>query len=160
MDENKIDELGHVIDQYQHQMFRFAFFRTGSLEDSQDIVQDIFLKMYNRDRRTAAIGNIKNYLYRSISNSCSDYMRRKQSIKKIPLHDAYPGKEQEDDLTAEYERIRALMDALPEEQAEVIRMRTIDNLAFTEIAEILDVPVTTVKSRFKYGIDKIKTRFS
>ncbi|WP_295935530.1 RNA polymerase sigma factor [uncultured Alistipes sp.] len=162
MNQTKIDQLGQIIDQYQDQMFRFAFFRTGSLEDSRDIVQDVFLKMYGRIGRNAVIDNVKSYLYRSISNSCSDYMRRKQSTKHVPLNQAlqYPEKDDDRELIEEYQRIDALMEELPGEQAEVIRMRTVDSLAFTEIAEILGVPVTTVKSRFKYGIEKLKTKIS
>ena len=162
MDERKIDEIGRVIDEYQESLFRFAFFRTGALEDSQDIVQNIFLNMYDTGRRIGVIENIKSYLYRSISNSCSNYLRKKQSIKNVPLGDAESHLEDDntDDLIKEYERIRKMMDDLPSEQTEVINLRTIDGLAFTEIAEILEIPVTTVKSRFRYGIDKLKSKIN
>ena len=58
----------------------------------------------------------------------------------------------------EYQRIEILLGKLPDEQAEVLRLRVIDELSFVEIASILKIPVTSVKSRFKYGIDKLKTR--
>ena len=162
MDERKIDEIGRIIDEYQESLFRFAFFRTGALEDSQDIVQNIFLNMYDTGRRIGVIENIKSYLYRSISNSCSNYLRKKQSIKNVPLGDAESQLEDDntDDLIKEYERIRKMMDDLPSEQTEVINLRTIDGLAFTEIAEILEIPVTTAKSRFRYGIDKLKSKIN
>ena len=64
--------------------------------------------------------------------------------------------EQECEAESEIERIKVLMRHLPEEQAEVISMRTAQNLSFAEIAEILDIPTTTVKSRFAYGIDKLR----
>ena len=41
--QNIFDELEKVITEFQDQLFRFAFFRTGSLADSQDIVQDVFV---------------------------------------------------------------------------------------------------------------------
>ena len=162
MDERKFDEIERVIDEYQEGLFRFAFFRTGALEDSQDIVQSIFLKMYDKERHTEVIENIKSYLYRSISNSCSNYLRKKQSIKNVPLNYAESQLEDNnnDDLIREYEWIRTMMDGLPYEQAEVIRLRTVDGLAFTEIAEILEIPATTVKSRFRYGIDKLKSKIN
>lgn len=47
-------------------------------------------------------------------------------------------------------RIDSLLGSLPE-QADVIRLHTFGSLHFTEIAEVLDCPVTTVKSRFRYG---------
>ena len=44
----RLDELERVIELYQDALFRFAFFRTGSLADSQDIVQNVFLKMVEK----------------------------------------------------------------------------------------------------------------
>ena len=162
MDERKFDEIERVIDEYQEGLFRFAFFRTGALEDSQDIVQNIFLKMYDEGRHIGVIENVKSYLYRSISNSCSNYLRKKQSIKNVPLSYAESQLEDDsnDDLIKEYERIKKMIEDLPYEQTEVIHLRTIDGLAFTEIAEILEIPVTTAKSRFRYGIDKLKSKIN
>jgi RNA polymerase sigma-70 factor (ECF subfamily) len=56
----------------------------------------------------------------------------------------------------EYRRIEKLLQTVPDDQAEIIRLRVLDNLSFIEIAGLLVIPVTTVKSRFKYGIDKLK----
>lgn len=155
--QNKIDTLACIIDRHQDQLFRFAFFRTGSRELSQDIVQDVFLKMYGRMERIAGIENLKSYLYRSISNSCSDHMRRLQSNKKLPLDRALSQPDvEEDNLSEACERIGAMLEALPEEQAEVIRLHTVDGLTFAQIAEILQIPVATAKSRFRYGIEKLQ----
>ena len=157
---DKQDDLGRIIDVYQDRLFRFAFFRIGSLADSQDIVQNVFLKMYEDRFDISKIDNLKNYLFRCISNSCSNYLRKKKTHSSVSL-DSIVVKTAEEDIdesAKEYERIAKMMESIPEEQAEVIRMRTIDSLAFTEIADILDIPVTTVKSRFKYGVDKLKSK--
>lgn len=164
MSENeKLKDLERIIDEYQDSMFRFAFFYTGSSADSQDIVQDLFLRIYeNMDN--LSIGNIKSYLFRGISNGCSNYFRQKRMSKSVPLDPLAARLAAENDnaeeVTKEYERIKALLDAIPAEQAEIIRLRTIGGLAFTEIAEMLDIPVTTVKSRFRYGIDKLKSKIN
>ena len=60
----------------------------------------------------------------------------------------------------EYTRIERVLGEIPYEQAETIRMHIIDRLKFTEIADITETPVTTVKSRFKYGIENIKKRIN
>lgn len=56
----------------------------------------------------------------------------------------------------EYERIAGLLATLPEEQAEVIRLKTADSLTFARIAEITGSTEATVKSRFRYGIGKLR----
>lgn len=160
---SKLEELENVMTEYQDKLFRFAFFRTGSYDDSQDIVQDVFIKLYNDN--LISVNNIKNYLYRSVSNSCVDY-HRKTANRKIDQIDTaiLPCHLYEKDISEkiiheeEYSRLQKLMSELPNEQRQIIQLRILDNLSFVEIASILEVPVTTVKSRFKYGIDKLKLK--
>ena len=56
----------------------------------------------------------------------------------------------------EFKRIERLLSRLPEQQSEVIRLHIHAGLKFTEIAETLEQPVTTIKSRFASGIEKLK----
>ena len=86
---NRFKELEQLITQFQDQLFRFAFFRTGSLADSQDIVQDVFVKFYKNQNHLSIINKIKPYLFRSISNACTDFQREKKKhlfepIENIP----------------------------------------------------------------------------
>jgi RNA polymerase sigma-70 factor (ECF subfamily) len=57
---------------------------------------------------------------------------------------------------ADYQRIAQLLEEIPEEQAEVIRLRIYGNNSFADVAEILSLPLPTVKSRFLYGLEKIR----
>jgi RNA polymerase sigma-70 factor (ECF subfamily) len=159
---NSFDELGTIITAFQDQLFRFAFFRTGSLADAQDIVQDVFVTFFKNQQHPSSINNVKHYLFKSISNACTD-RRRKKKMQFEPVEkingSAFP--QQEDAahhllMTEEYQRIEKLLQHVPQQQAEIIRLRVLDNLSFVEIAGLLDRPVTTVKSGFKYGIDKLK----
>ncbi len=56
---SKLKELERVISEFQDQLFRFAFFRTGSIDDSKDIVQDVFIKLYHENESLATVINIK-----------------------------------------------------------------------------------------------------
>ncbi len=159
----RLEELEIVITEFQDQLFRFAFFRTGSYSDSQDIVQDVFIKFFRDNKDLNSIRNIRYYLFRSIANACIDCQRKNRRLKFEELNMAkIPHNLNENDashqlmLVEEYRRIEGLISTLPSEQAETIRLRVLDDLSFTDIAEIQDIPVTTVKSRFKYGIDKLK----
>lgn len=162
---DRLNELEHVITEYQDQIFRFAFFRTGSIADAQDIVQDVFIKLYRDVGCLHAVSNLKSYLFRSISNACADYQRSRNRKRFEPLDKAVIPLEMQEGAVAshlllieEYNRIEGLLESLPAEQAEVIRLKVLDNLSFVEVAQLFDIPVTTVKSRFKYGIDKLKTK--
>lgn len=160
---NRLNELEQLITEFQDQLFRFAFFRTGSLADSQDIVQDVFVQFYKNQILPSTVHKIKPYLFRSISNACTDYQRKskKHLFESIDTNQDSKFLQDKDAshhllLMEEYKRIEKLLQTVPEDQAEVIRLRVLDNLSFIEIAGLLILPVTTVKSRFKYGIDKLK----
>ncbi len=164
---SKLKELENVITEFQDQLFRFAFFRTGSFDDSQDIVQEVFIKLYHENDSLTTVINIKQYLYKSISNACIDYQRKRKNLKFMNLEQAVlPTDIHEKDVsdkliqTEEYTRLERLLNDLPNEQSEVIRLRVFDNLSFVEISSILEIPVTTIKSRFKYGIDKLKDKIT
>lgn len=63
---------------------------------------------------------------------------------------------QPENFEDEFRMINRLLSILPMEQSEVIRLRHHSNLSFQEIADIMDVPLPTVKARYRYGIDKIR----
>ena len=150
------EQLAEWIDSWQDQLFRYAFFRIGSKEDAEDVVQDAFLKIA---ATTAHIANPKAYLFRIVGNGCVDTMRQKAKFAPIEERMATPSPSNEAEVQEEFERINRLLSLLPEAQSEVIRLHIHANLKFTEIAELLEQPVTTVKSRFTSGIEKLRQKF-
>lgn len=158
----ELQEIEQLISAFQDQLFRFAFYRTGSPADAQDIVQDVFVKFFKTQQRSVPINNIKHYLFKSISNACNDYQsRKKHFFESVDTIDDSKFLQEKDAaanllLAEEYQRIEKILDHVPKEQAAIIRLRVLDNLSFVDIAALLELPETTVKSRFKYGIDKLK----
>lgn len=162
---NRFNELEQVIVEFQDQLFRFAFYRTGSLADAQDIVQDVFIKLYRDASCILSVKNLKGYLIRCVANACTDYQRTDKRNRFEQLDKATIPLEQHEGaasdilmLIEEYNRIEAMLRELPNDQAEIIRLRILDDLSFVEIGQLLEIPTTTAKSRFKYGIDKLKSK--
>ena len=160
--EQQLEILEKLVEANQDYLFRFAYFRVGSREVAEDIVQNVFLKLIENCIDLSLMKSPRMYLFKMVSNRCIDYQRRETS-HHVPL-DEVKGLMDEDEedvaLRQEYERIVALLDNIPFEQAEIIRMNTIDNLSFVEIAELLDLPVSTVKSRFVYGVNKVRAKLN
>ena len=99
------------------------------------------------------------YLYRALSNSCSQYARQRRklefvdvtSLKDLQADDITPNSfEQEQAL------ITRLLATLHDEQSEVIRLHLHGECTFAEIAEILEIPIPTAKSRYRYGIEHLR----
>ena len=153
---NNIEQLAEWIDEWQEQLFRYAFYRVGNRSDAEDVVQDAFLKIAST---TTPISNPKAYLFRIVSNGCVDSLRQKSLLR--PLQERIPVTSYSEEVEAqeEFKRIERLLSRLPEQQSEVIRLHIHAGLKFTEIAETLEQPVTTIKSRFASGIEKLKQQF-
>ena len=90
-----------------------------------------------------------------------DFYLSNENIR--PLSDAddeIPDTFKEDELDMEeIERLNTLLEKLPEREAEVVRMNVMDELSFVEISQILSTPASTVKSRFKSGMDKLRKQY-
>jgi len=151
-------QLERIIDEHQQQLFSFAFFRVGSYDVAQDIVQDVFIKFYENSRHLSAANNVKAYLLKTISNACTDYLRKNGKFQFVAIEHVEKEltDENEEHCISEFLRIDEILDNLPAEQAEILRLKFVDSLNFVEISELLDANVNTVKSRYKYAIEKLR----
>lgn len=155
---NKMRQLERIIDEHQQQLFSFAFFRVGSYEAAQDIVQDVFIRFYENSRRLSAANNVKAYLLKTVSNACIDYLRKTGRVQFVTIENLETELTDEEQIQciSEFMRIEDVLSQLPVEQAEILRLKFVDSLNFVEIAELLNINVNTVKSRYKYAIEKLR----
>lgn len=154
--QTNIDRIGEWIEMYQEPLYRYAFFRLGNRTDAEDVLQDAFLKVASSKRE---ILNPKAYLYAAVTSGCVDILRRRKPTQTLDERIATPPSSEQAEAEEEFCRINALLKQLPDAQCEVIRLHIHSNLKFTEIAEILDTPVSTIKSRFSSGIERLKQLF-
>ncbi len=161
-----ISQFELFIDSNQDKLVHHAFFRLGDRKDAEDAVQDVMIKIFGELKQGKILMNPTAYAYRLLANACTDRQRRanrypRVSFQDIPDSGVETCENREDELIREEEfrRINKLLGSIPGEQAEIVRLRFVDGLPFQQIAEILEQPLTTVKSRFSYGLLKIKTLF-
>ncbi len=153
----KDDKLSRILEEERPHLLQYACYRLGSLEDAEDAVQDLFLQLHSRPSADTAPDHWQRFVYRSLRNLCTDRLRRNH-VPLIPL-DQLPDmcEEPPSDFDQEVRIILSLLATLPDEQAEVIRLRFYGNKSFAEISLLLDAPLPTIKSRFRYGLEKIKS---
>ena len=84
---NNIEQLAEWIDEWQEQLFRYAFYRVGNRSDAEDVVQDAFLKIAST---TTPISNPKAYLFRIVANGCVDSLRWRPKRSSSASSDCYP----------------------------------------------------------------------
>ena len=155
---HKSKETEQMMEAERNGLLQYACYRLGSIEDAEDAVQDVFVKMQQRlTEKREDIKNLTAYLYRTLANLCISRQREAKRTLTIPI-DGLPDpiEPETEDFEQEFRRINQLLSEIPDEQAEVIRLRFFGDKSFQEIADILSIPLTTAKSRFAYGLEKIK----
>ena len=138
-------------------LYRYACYRLGEREAAQDVIQELYLKLHRQE--LGEVRNVRCYLYRALSNSCTQLLRNRRRIEFVDvtsLRDLHAEDITPSDFEQEQALIARLLAALPDNQSEVIRLHLHAGCTFAEVAEILDEPLPTVKSRYRYGIEHLR----
>ena len=144
-----VAEFDALIEATQHRLIRFAYYRLHSQADAEDVVQDVLVQAFRDRERYRHVDNVVPYLFRMVANRATDVLRKRK--RSEPLCDTAAA-------SAEREHwIEGLLDRLPAPQAEVIRLRFFGELPFDDVARSVGCSVPTVKSRFRYGLEKLRS---
>ncbi len=151
--------VNRIIEDNLDYLVRFAYYRLGNRNEAEDIVYDAILKFLENTRRDIKPESVRLYLFKTVYNLCVDRTRTgKQNLIPIESIDIEESPEDGPDQE-EADRINACLERLPSREAEIIRMNVIDGLSFVEISNLLSIPQSTAKSRFKSGMDKLRKLF-
>lgn len=153
------DIINKIIEENIDYLFRFAFFRIGNREEAEDVVYEAVLKFLEKSPKDIKTEGVRLYLFRIVCNLCADKERFPE--RDLRLNDNF---EIEDSSISsfeleDFERIDSCLQKIESNEAEIIRMKVIDEFSFVEISKILSIPESTVKSRFKAGLVKLRKLF-
>lgn len=162
------EQFEAFIDVFQHRLVYYALRRLGNIQDAEDVIQEVFVKVFVRRANYRGVERVTPYLYRMAANACTDFLRRRRAAQTISieelegdaLHERGAGAAEAVAAMEEVSRIEATLGRLPGRQAEVIRLRVFDELSLAEIARMLGCSLPTVKSRLRYGLTRLRAWFS
>ena len=148
-----------ILNAEKERLFQYASYRLHDIRDVEDVLQDIYVKILDNPQIFNKIKNKRAYLYRTLSNECTDRLRSNikmnfindESFNEYNFETLYT-----ENFEEEFTMINRLLAVLPQEQSDAIRLRHHSNLSFQEIADIMEVPLPTAKARYRYGIEKIR----
>jgi RNA polymerase sigma-70 factor (ECF subfamily) len=137
----------------QHDLvFRTAYRITGNLNDAEDVLQTVFLRLLRQGWSPAAVGSVESYLHRAAVNAAVDVVRMRRDSRRIPLEDIEPVLR--DDARLEPGRLqssgelrsllRAAVARLSPKAAEMFALRYFEGYDNPEIARMLETSVTNV----------------
>lgn len=155
--------------QYEKLVFKTAYLITGNREAAEDILQGVFVSVWKfRHTYDPNKGNLTTWLHRITVNQCSKEKARKAPAaisleeKGIDLPDMkHQSQPQEISITRmEYDRLLRAMDALDAKHRSVLVLRYFNDLSYQEIAEALEIPLGTVKSRLNQSLKYLKEQMN
>jgi RNA polymerase sigma factor (sigma-70 family) len=156
-------EFDVLISVFQDRLVRYAFCRLKDLCEAEDVVQEVFVKAFTHRHELRDIHLVAPYLYRMVGNMCIDRLRRPRPIivpiEDVRAEDMPDGRSTASERVAAAEQLKhadALLARLPKRQAEVLRLRVLDDLSLAEIAEIHGCSLGTIKSRLRYGVARLR----
>ena len=159
------DLLAALIAQYEYRLFRYLLYLTGSEEAARDLFQETWLRVLARGHQYDGVSRFDFWLFSIARHLVIDSSRRRKMDSLDELLDPAPGSvaqepqsAEEASPLAEYEktelstRLSSILARLPAVYREVLLLRFQEGLTLKEIAEIIRVPLATVKSRLYRGL--------
>jgi RNA polymerase sigma factor (sigma-70 family) len=152
-----------IYEKYKDNLLRLAMSLLNDTAAADDIVHDCFMNLAQSSQHLKTSGNLRHYLATSVANRARNWNRAKRRQETTSLNGARPiesGSKRPEQWIIDNEQFCRLNDALSQlsyQQREVIIMHLQGGMKFKAIAELQGVSINTVQSRYRYGLDKLRS---
>lgn len=136
---------------------RLAFRFLKDAENVKDVVQSIYLKLWEKRGELDQIKSIEGYAIRMTKNTCLD--RIKLQKDNVDLSDYNQPTKSEEENIESVQIVKNIINTLPNLQRQVIELRDIDGFSFDEIAEALELPVNNIRVSLSIARKKVREEF-
>ena len=163
-----LDSFNQLVLRWERPIYALAYRVIGREEDARDVAQETFLRAFRALKGFKGQAKFSSWLYRITLNLCRDWIRRErrtpvvqapEGVDVIELAGESSPSETIEQLVSRHEIGRAVgkaMSQLPEEQRTAIILKEYHGLTFQEIADLLDCPLSTVKTRLYQGLTVLR----
>src|SRR5499433_3085659 len=164
------DSFNELVLRWERPIYALAYRVIGREEDARDVCQETFLRAYRALGGFRGQAKFSSWLYRIALNLCRDWVRKErrapvvqapEDVDLLEMAAAAEPSESIEDLVARKDLARSVeraMALLPEEQRTAIVLKEYHGLTFQEIADLLDCPLSTVKTRLYQGLTVLRRR--
>jgi RNA polymerase sigma-70 factor (ECF subfamily) len=141
-------------------VFGLAMSILGNQADADDVVQDTYISIYNNATKYKGKGKAMAWIFTIARNHALMKIRERKKHSHVDLDDVYNiGEENtmEEDMYKE-NLISVLLDTLKEDERQIVVMHAMSNIKHKDIANIMDMPLSTVLSKYKRSLEKLRYR--
>jgi RNA polymerase sigma-70 factor, ECF subfamily len=158
-----------VYERHATAAFSLAYRVVGTRHGAEDVSQEAFLNIWRSGARyDRARGSVRTWVLGIVHHRAIDYLRRatvhdKRRASDEGMEERFEASERTDVEVArrdEAETVRSAIGMLPSEQSQVIELAYFGGFTHTEIAEMLETPIGTIKGRMRLGLKKMRGQLS
>jgi RNA polymerase sigma-70 factor, ECF subfamily len=161
-----------IVELYKDRLYHLAYRMLSNRQEAEDVVQETFLRVFRSLDRYDETMKFSTWIYRISTNLCIDRLRKRRASYSLDadvsdgegtdwhamLASEEPGPEGQLMLSETQRRIREAIDTLPEKYKSIVILRYLHDMSLQEIGDVLDMPVTTVKTRVHRGREFLRKR--
>ncbi len=149
---------------WQAELLGMLYHMIGNAEDAQDALQETFIKCWRHQAELPEVDNLRAWVFRIAINTAKDYRatawrRRRRGIEPTQLRLVAADEQDPGHQAQRQEQLEALRKAISQlrlEEREVFLLRQDGQLTYEQIAEVLNIPVGTVKTRMRLALAKLR----
>lgn len=169
------DAFGELVRRWENRIYRLAYGMLGSAEEARDATQETFFAAYRNLKNFRGDARVSSWLHRIAVNQCISRQRRDRVRAENPLLETVEARADEG-LWVSYtrgtsparaaehnERKRAVQRAvatLPHELRQVVLLKEFEEMTFQQIADTLDLPLSTIKSRLYTALKQLRFKLA
>lgn len=162
----------HLVQRYQHPLMTFIARFLGPGSHTQDVLQETYIRVWKHRHHYKTVAKFSTWVYTIAGNLSKTELRRQKIRRMVPIRTGGESPEDESidvedpgpatDEQARREEIRRVVNReiqkLPDAYRSAVILRDLQNKSYEEIAEILNVPIGTIKSRVNRGRARLQKR--
>ena len=150
------DKINVLYNKYNRLVYGIAFSMLKNKEDSEDIVQIVFAKIFEMDKEKLPTNNETSWLYSLTKNETLNYLRKQK--EDVNLDDIYYIAEEDEELSKiiEKDKYNRIISKLNEQEREIVSLKILSNMSFKEIALLLKMPIGTVQWKYYTALHTLK----
>jgi len=155
--------LCRIYNRYETDLLTLAKSLLGRTDQAEDVLQDVFVRLIESIDSFELTGSLKGYLVTCVANRARDYLRKDRRRTGEPIETAGTVESwqhnplQEVIADEQRQRLAAALAELPYEQREAVLLHLQAGLKFHEIARVQSVTAKTAWSRYRYGLDRLRS---
>ncbi len=144
----------------KNKLFRFAKRMLNNCQEAEDVVQDVFLKLWSKKENLSDYRNIEAFSMTMTRNLCIDKLKSKKWKENEINEDSQEIDTQTPqsiyEMTESIQKIHLIINSLPEQQKEVVHLRDIEHLDFDEIADVSGLSINNIRVILSRARKKIR----